>query len=321
MSPERMRYLIAAGIGVPAAILSAAVIVPEARRLALEHDRRQVDIADSPPVDDLQFGYAPHSNNLSRVLELNNQGVDISTVNIFISDLSRQQDEMNQMIQNVCDHNLRPMISWGQSRFLSELSDDDIMLLEDIADQWKSLGCIIDFRMFYEMNGSWVHQVEPQVFVSSWRKIVSIFQEKDATNVKFIFSPNATNQAPSFLPYFPGNDVVDGLALDLYDKSTPYIFDVLNRLAFPGLSAQAVLLPDLNELFSLRVDEEVLIAELGCGVNEQFCIDAIELAGKHGVERVILFGWEKEGVAFGEYNWDLKHRPLLLSYLQEFSRE
>jgi hypothetical protein len=90
-------------------------------------------------------------------------------------------------------------------------------------------------RFAHEMNGDWYPWGRrdgntPQVYVAAWRHIVELFREAGATNVEWVWAPNANEQAgPSislpfvgggprhpfpFRQYYPGDRWVDWAGLD-----------------------------------------------------------------------------------------------------------
>ncbi len=56
-------------------------------------------------------------------------------------------------------------------------------------------------------------------FVAAWRHIHNIFVAAGATNVLFLWNPDAGNGSPSAVPYFPGDAYVDWIGIDAYDPN------------------------------------------------------------------------------------------------------
>jgi hypothetical protein len=82
----------------------------------------------------------------------------------------------------------------------------------------------IYIRFAHEMNlpgKPWSAGVDgntPALFVAAWQHVVSIFRAAGATNVKWVWSPNADcGGSCPFAAYFPGDDWVDYVALDVYN--------------------------------------------------------------------------------------------------------
>lgn len=78
-----------------------------------------------------------------------------------------------------------------------------------------------------EMNGGWSpwgpghNQNTPQGFVAAYRHVVDIFRAQGATNVGWVWAPNADWNAPSvYASYYPGDGYVDWLGVDGYNFGT-----------------------------------------------------------------------------------------------------
>jgi beta-mannanase len=99
--------------------------------------------------------------------------------------------------------------------------------LRTYARDAKAFGKTVWLRPLHEMNGNWypwggtVNGNNPSDFTSAWRHIVNIFREEGATNVKFMWCPNAESvpntSANSISAYWPGDDYVDYLSIDGYN--------------------------------------------------------------------------------------------------------
>jgi hypothetical protein len=81
-------------------------------------------------------------------------------------------------------------------------------------------------RLAHEMNGNWtpwgagVNGNTPTQFIAMWRRVVDIFRQERAVNVKWVWSPNVVtsyNNIRAFEPYYPGDGYVDFVALDGYN--------------------------------------------------------------------------------------------------------
>lgn len=107
-------------------------------------------------------------------------------------------------------------------------------ILQDIADgkwddyfkrfalQTKEIQTKVFYRFGYEMNGDWFPwgQKKKQ-FVSAWRHVHKIFRKEKVENVEWVFSPGVVWGEKTFesdiLPYYPGDEYVDIVALDGYN--------------------------------------------------------------------------------------------------------
>ncbi len=94
----------------------------------------------------------------------------------------------------------------------------------------KAIGKPIFLRFAHEMNGDWYSwgganngndATGPQKYVAAWRHLHDLFAADDATNVVWVWSPNATGlpnadwNQPS--AYYPGDAYVDWVAVDGYN--------------------------------------------------------------------------------------------------------
>jgi mannan endo-1,4-beta-mannosidase len=106
---------------------------------------------------------------------------------------------------------------------------------------------LVYLRPFPEMNGDWTPwNGDPDALKSAWRRIAAIFAEEGASNVRWVFGPNVTDE-PRTLDnamerYYPGDDVVDVLALSGYNwgSTRPYIgwrdFETIFRSGYDRLT-------------------------------------------------------------------------------------
>jgi beta-mannanase len=76
-------------------------------------------------------------------------------------------------------------------------------------------------RFAHEMNGDWYpwspgHNGNTAAsYVAMWRHVVDVFRQEGASNVRWVWSPNANHEgAVPFEPLYPGDSYVDWAALD-----------------------------------------------------------------------------------------------------------
>lgn len=130
-----------------------------------------------------------------------------------------------------------PLLTWEpwrpegteQPQFqLSRIAAGDF---DDYVLRWarglRNLGTTVYLRPMHEMNGSWypwagtVNGNSPENYRRAWRHLHDLFLHVGATNVRWVWSPNA-DDVPStgdnaFEHYYPGDEYVDVLALDGYN--------------------------------------------------------------------------------------------------------
>lgn len=101
-------------------------------------------------------------------------------------------------------------------------------LLRRLARRMKSFGRPIWIQPFHEMNGTWypwgvtVNGNRPSDFAPAWRHVRQVFTNEGATNVKFVWTPNAES-VPSWAGIkscWPGDAYIDYVAIDGYNWGT-----------------------------------------------------------------------------------------------------
>ena len=99
--------------------------------------------------------------------------------------------------------------------------------LHTYAKNAKAFGKTLWLRPFHEMNGNWypwggtVNGNTPADLIVAWKHVKDIFTAEGATNVKFVWCPNASSvpntAANAISAYWPGDAYVDYVALDGYN--------------------------------------------------------------------------------------------------------
>ncbi len=98
-------------------------------------------------------------------------------------------------------------------------------LMRSFARGVRATPGLVYVRPFPEMNGDWEPwNGQPTEFVKAWRRMVAIFRAEGADNVRWVWSPNITDQprtpANAMEKYYPGSAYVDVLGLDGYNWGT-----------------------------------------------------------------------------------------------------
>ncbi|NJB72811.1 mannan endo-1,4-beta-mannosidase [Saonia flava] len=78
------------------------------------------------------------------------------------------------------------------------------------------------FRPFHEMNGAWFWWGESNCsaedYKTLWKETVHLLRDKHKLhNIMYAYSPNKLNPNDDYLKYYPGDDYVDILGIDIYD--------------------------------------------------------------------------------------------------------
>ncbi len=121
----------------------------------------------------------------------------------------------------------RPLITWEPNHQAVQAIAAGTYdgLIRDFADGVRATPGIVYVRPFPEMNGDWVPwNGDPAALVAAWRHMVTVFRAEGADNVRWVWSPNVTDQpntpANAMERYYPGSSYVDVLALDGYNWGT-----------------------------------------------------------------------------------------------------
>lgn len=79
------------------------------------------------------------------------------------------------------------------------------------------------FRPYHEMNGSWFWWGEGIVsnedYKNLWRETIALLQENQVHNLLYAYSPNTVGSIEEFNKYYPGDEFVDVLGIDIYNHS------------------------------------------------------------------------------------------------------
>jgi hypothetical protein len=97
--------------------------------------------------------------------------------------------------------------------------------IADIASEVADWDGPLFIRFAQEMNGTWYpwgkHQNSPDEFVAAWHRIHRIFSENGAGHATWVWNPNEKNHPESLGLWYPGDDVVDWVAVDGYNWDAP----------------------------------------------------------------------------------------------------
>jgi ribosomal protein L24E len=101
--------------------------------------------------------------------------------------------------------------------------------IEGQAKAYAAYGGPILFRWFWEMNyrdakdyatclGPGTVQVQGAAYIAAYKQIWNIFQEEGASNVAFVWAPNANSLARPPILFYPGPEYVNWIGADLNDR-------------------------------------------------------------------------------------------------------
>ncbi len=97
------------------------------------------------------------------------------------------------------------------SRFFKSLKDENNQSISVI------------FRPFHEMNGSWFWwgrgNCTNEDYVKLWQYTIERLRQHGVNNILTSFSPNTMNDIKDFEDFYPGDDYVDVLGVDIYNHN------------------------------------------------------------------------------------------------------
>jgi len=123
--------------------------------------------------------------------------------------------------------------------FMNSLTDDDGQLIPII------------FRPWHEMNGDWFwwgsDLLSPQQYQDLFRATVDLLtDEYQVHNLLYAYSPNWAVELSDYMMYYPGDDYVDLLGVDIYD----HLDDTFVNVSEQSLANVAEVARSSNKLFA-----------------------------------------------------------------------
>ena|SRR2546421_7544722 len=113
-----------------------------------------------------------------------------------------------------------PFISWADTSTAVVNSGRYDAMIKDRAKGLKALGTPVLLEWFWEMDGARNEETakSPASFISAWRRIHDLFARVGATNVSWVWCPNAWGFANGEAPaWYPGDRYVDWICADGYN--------------------------------------------------------------------------------------------------------
>lgn len=166
-----------------------------------------------------------------------------------------------------------PMLSWGVDFTGGAVVDgSEDTYLRTQADAVASYGKPVFLRLDWEMNGSWYPEwgsltVSSATYVEAWKHIWTLFQQAGATNAAFVWCPNVGDMGGrSWTEWYPGDDYVDWVGLDVYPEPSDAAADVSGPGGLDELAA-----------FAEREGKPAMLAEWAPGAPKQDPAGAFDL--------------------------------------------
>jgi hypothetical protein len=178
-----------------------------------------------------------------------------SSTSIFLSPLTNDQER-----------NRIPIVSWMSDVLTNITSGSDDAHITNVAQEIAAYQGPIVVRWFFEMNlidtnavpllgyptpaGKTTAQqvaIGQSNYIASWRHIRQIFDASGAFNVIWLWNPGGGNDSPPGQTsggytdgFYPGDDYVDWIGVDAYDRPTNTFFDTYTSDAsynYPAMAA------------------------------------------------------------------------------------
>lgn len=160
-----------------------------------------------------------------------------------------------------------PMVSWepwdsdGQATKLSAIARGRYDgYVRRSAREARAWGRPVMLRFAHEMNGDWdawgrgATGGGSRAFVAAWRHLVTIFREEGASNVLWVWCPNANTGRLPFMQFYPGGKWVDWVGLDGFNWGGSI-----------GWRSFSEIFAGSYEELAARTSKPILIAETGSG--------------------------------------------------------
>ena len=215
------------------------------------------------------------------------------------------------------------LVHWGgpsDDRLEAIIAGQYDEVFQENARAVQESGDVVLYRFGFEMNGDWfAWGGQPENFIAAWQHVHQIFQAAGATNLKWVWAPNAISgpNTPEngIEKYWPGSEYVDVIGLDGYN------FGESHSQWHSWVECRQVFEPALDKIRESGVPHPVLITEFGCtsertaAQRARWIEEAHEFfAARPEIIGAIWFNLDKRRE--GEPNWRLDADPESLSAWQ-----
>ena len=175
------------------------------------------------------LGTQPSRSVINSFQEL--QGKKLDIVHQFI-DWSTDFSWVKSYADAVYDNGSILMITWEPWEYntVAIKNGNADAYIAQMARDMKAYGKEIWLRPLHEANGNWYPWAigypgninTNETYIAAFRRIVDIFRQNGATNVKWIYTVNCDNvgDGTSYMGYYPGDNYVDYAAIDGYNWGT-----------------------------------------------------------------------------------------------------
>ncbi|MGH9040380.1 MAG: glycoside hydrolase family 26 protein, partial [Acidimicrobiia bacterium] len=172
--------------------------------------------------------YKPEEQGITKLEQALGRRLDINNRYYGDFDEFAKEGAMSWMETWDVEHGRIPLVGWGctDSDKVNNGSWDEV--IRQTAQIMKAFGHEFFMRYCWEMDGDRKQgEVKgPEKFISAWRRMHGIFQAEGATNVVWVWTPNAagfkdkrkyTDDQPPAPFFYPGDEYVDWIAADGYN--------------------------------------------------------------------------------------------------------
>jgi len=165
----------------------------------------------------------------------------------------------------VDDFDAMPIITWepwGATLESIAFGEHDGHLVE-WAKALTASGSSVGLRFAHEFNGDWypwtpTQGATPEHFVAAWRHAHDVFTGEGATNVAWIWCPNAVSVDPAPIEmWYPGDAYVNVLAVDGYNWGKV-------KSSGEWVPPDRLFNHALSEMRHINDEKPILIAEVAC---------------------------------------------------------
>src|SRR5437868_13983945 len=190
-------------------------------RLAPTHGSLMgVHSEDSSNIPPDQQGVFKLEQALGRTMDINNH------YHGAFDDIAKHG--MGKLEQWDVEHGRIPLVGWGCTNSDSVIKGALDATIRQTAQKMKAFGHEFFMRYCWEMDGDRKQGTVkgPQKFIAAWQHMYRLFQEEQASNVIWVWTPNAagfkagrkyTGGDPPGPYFYPGDDYVDWIASDGYN--------------------------------------------------------------------------------------------------------
>ena len=172
--------------------------------------------------------YKPEEQGITKLEQALGRRLDINNRYYGDFDEFAKAGQLSWMETWDVEHGRIPLVGWGctDSDKVNNGSWDDV--IHKTAQIMKAFGHEFFMRYCWEMDGDRKQgEVKgPEKFINAWRRMHGIFQAEGATNVVWVWTPNAagfkdarkyTGGQPPAPFFYPGDEYVDWIAADGYN--------------------------------------------------------------------------------------------------------